>query len=148
MTDRAVTPVVGKALEAAIVVLFLGMLTASLYGGAVPEYRTAAGEQVGNRTLAAASHGVQQAVPASGSVRETRAAVDLPARIRGEPYRIRTDGRALVLDHPHSDVGGRARLSLPDTVVAVEGTWESETPTVVAVERTDDGLVVRLEDER
>ena len=147
MADRAVTPVVGKALEATIVVLYIAMLTTTLYGGAVPEYQTAAAEEVGDRTLSKASHGVQQAVPTSGAVREAQVRVSLPDRIRGEPYRIRTDGESLVLDHPHPEVGGRSRLSLPDTVVAVSGTWRGGAATVVVVERVEDGIEVRLEGE-
>ncbi|WP_135533608.1 DUF7266 family protein [Halostella pelagica] len=146
MADRAMTPVVGKALEATIVVLYIGLLTTTLYGGAIPEYQTAAAEEVGDRTLSRASHGVQQAVPVSGAVQEARIRVDLPDRIRGEPYRIRADGESLVLDHPHPDVGGRSRLSLPDSVVAVSGTWRSGAATVVVLERVDNGVSLRLED--
>lgn len=52
--DRAVSPVVGKALEAALVVLFIGLVTTSLYGSVLPSYRTTAGDGVGERTLASA----------------------------------------------------------------------------------------------
>ena len=143
--DRAVTPVVGKALEIAIVVLYVALLTASLYGNAVPEYRSSAGAEVGDRTLATAAHGVQQAVPASPAVDTARVRVELPDRIRGDQYRIRTDNETLVLDHPDPAVGGRSRLALPDSVDSVTGTWESAAETAVVVERVDDGFVVRLE---
>lgn len=145
MGDRAVTPVVGKALEVAVVVLYVSLLTASLYGNAVPEYRSTAGAEVGDRTLATAAHGVQQAVPESPAVDAARVRVDLPDRIRGDRYRIRADGEALVLDHPDSAVGGRSRLALPDSVDAVNGTWESDEETAVVVERAGDGFAVRLE---
>jgi hypothetical protein len=141
-----VTPVVGKSLEAVIVVLYIAALTTTLYGGAVPEYQTTAAEEVGDRTLSKASHGVQQAVPTSGAVREAEVRVSLPDRIRGEPYRIRTDGESLVLDHPHTDVGGRARLSLPDSVVTVSGIWRGDAATVVVVDRVEDGIAIRLEE--
>lgn len=145
MNDRGVTPVVGKALEIAIVVLYVSLLTASLYGNAVPEYRSTAGAEVGDRTLATAAHGVQQAVPESQTVESVRVRVDLPDRIRGDQYRIRTDGETLVLDHPDPAVGGRSRLAIPDSVDSVTGTWDSTGETAVVVERVDDGFAVRLE---
>jgi len=144
-SDRALTPVVGKALEIAIVVLYVALLTASLYGNAVPEYRSEAGAEVGDRTLATAAHGVQQAVPASRTVGTARTRVDVPDRIRGATYRIRADGETLVLDHPNAAVGGRARLVLPDSVVSVSGTWHSDGETAVVVERVDGGFAVTLE---
>jgi hypothetical protein len=144
---RAVSPVVGKAMEASIVVLYIGVLTASLYGGVVPEYRTAAGAEVGERVLAQSAERVQQAVPTDARAVQVRAEVSLPRTIRGEAYSIRTESRALVLDHPEERVGGRVALALPETVESVEGEWSSRDRALVVVrsEDDDDGLAVRLE---
>lgn len=147
MDNRAATPAVGKALEAGVVVLYIGLLTATLYGGAVPEYRSAAGDAVGDRALATAAERVQQSVPPAARSVAARTRVDLPDTIRGDPYRVRADGRALVLDHPHPAVDGRAPLALPDRVVRVEGEWTSTERTVVRVDGGDapGTVVVRLE---
>jgi hypothetical protein len=145
VTDRALAPVVGKALEAGIVVLYVGLLVAALYGNAVPGYRTAAGEEVGERVLATAAERVQQAVPPAARAVDARYRVDLPRTIRGRGYRIRAAGRALVLDHPHPAIGDEAALALPPRVVRVEGTWSSREPAVVRVTDAAGGLVVRLD---
>jgi hypothetical protein len=144
VADRAVTPVVSKALEVGLVVLYVSVLTTAMYGTVVPEYRDAAGEEVAERTLATAAERVQQAVPPSAGHAEATVRVDLPDAIAGAAYRIRADGRALVLDHPDG-ISSRARLALPDRVVRVTGTWESGDETVVRVVTVEDGLVVRLE---
>jgi hypothetical protein len=143
-TDRAVSPVVGKALEAALVVLYLGLVTTTLYAGVVPEYRAAAGEEVGERTLAAAATEVERAVPPSAASVDAEIRIDLPRTIAGDRYAVRTDGERLVLEHPHRAVGGRARLSLPDHVVAVRGAWESTDDTVVRVRSVAGGVEVVL----
>lgn len=144
MNERALSPVVGKALEAALVVLYLGMLTTALYGGVVPEYRTATGTELADRVLAENAQRVQQAVPPNATVVDARRRVDLPRTIAGEPYEIRTEGRTLVLDHPDPRIGGRARLALPETVVRVGGAWPSRQPATVRVRSVDGGLAIRL----
>lgn len=141
---RAVAPVVGKALEVAIVVLFVGVVTTGLYTGVVPEYRDTAGERIGDRTLATAGDWTEDAVPPTATRVDRRVRVDLPETIRGSGYRIHADGRALVLDHPRERIGGRLRLNLPPTVVSVTGSWSSYEPTIVAVEGSSDELTVRL----
>ncbi|WP_254546218.1 DUF7266 family protein [Halomarina pelagica] len=146
MDSRGVTPVVGKVLEAGIVVLYIGLLTTTLYGGVVPGYRSTAGDAVGDRTLAAAAERIQQAVPPEAEAVDVRVRVDLPPTIRGERYRIRADGETLVLDHPHPAVGGRVRLALPPQVARVEGSWTSDEPAVVRVRGADGGVVVRLKE--
>ncbi|WP_134669410.1 DUF7266 family protein [Halorussus marinus] len=143
--DRGVSPVVGKALEASIVVLYVSLLGATLYGGLVPEYRTAAGAEVGDRVLSQSTQRVQQAVPPTARAVETRVRVALPATIRGRGYSIRAQNRTLVLDHPRDGVGGRARLALPAAVESVTGNWSSGEPAVVAVRGDADGLTVALE---
>ena len=141
--DRAVTPVVAKALEAAVVVLFIGLLTTTLFGGVLPGYRSTAGDAVGDRTLAGAAARIEQAVPATDDA-TVRLRVDLPDTIRGDAYRIRSVDGVLVLDHPHGAVGGRVPLALPDRVARVEGTWRSTDDAVVRVQSTDGRVVVAL----
>ena len=146
MSDRAVTGAVGKLLELALVVLFVGLLSTALFGGVVPEYRSAAATEVGERTLSLGAQRVQQAVPPA--VGGTRASatyrVDLPRTIHGEAYRIRAEGRTLVLDHPSPAVRGRVRLAVP-TEATVSGSWESRGAPVIRVTTTGDGLAVRLD---
>ncbi|MFC5970926.1 hypothetical protein ACFPYI_06230 [Halomarina salina] len=143
--DRAATPVVAKALEAAIVVLFIGLLTSTLFGGVLPGYRSTAGDAVGERALSAAAARVEQAVPATADA-TVRLRVGLPDTIRGDTYRVRSDDGALVLDHPHEAVDGRVPLALPDRVARVEGTWRSTGEAVIRVESSDGRVVVRLEE--
>lgn len=144
---RGATPVVGKVLEAGIVVLYIGLLTTILYGGLVPDYRAAAGAEVGDRALAEATQEIQGSVPASRHA-EARATVDLPDRIQGSNYQVRaveqSGDPALVLDHPDPEVGGTVPVLLPDDVTAFEGAWESTDPAVLVVEQTEDGRVVEL----
>lgn len=142
--DRGVAPVVGKVLEVAIVVLFVGVVTTGLYTGVVPEYRDTAGERIGDRTLAAAGGWVEDAVPPTATRVDRRVQVDLPKTIRGTSYWIHADGPVLVLDHSRSEIGGRLRLNLPSRVVSVTGSWSSYEPPIVAVEGSSDGLTVRL----
>jgi hypothetical protein len=144
--DRAVSPVVEKTLAIGLVVLYVSLVAVTVYGGVLPDFRTAAGERVGERTLATASQRVQQAVPPNATAASARVRVDLPATIRGDGYAIRAEGETLVLDHPDEGIGGRSRLGLPGHVSRVEGRWESGSETVVVVRQDSDGLVVRLED--
>ncbi|WP_435180056.1 DUF7266 family protein [Halorussus sp. AFM4] len=143
--ERAVSPVVGKALEAGIVVLYVAFLSATLYGGVVPEYRTAAGAEVGERVLAQSAARIQQAVPAGAREVESRATVSLPRTLRGRAYAIRVVNRTLVLDHPRDGIDGQVALALPETVESVRGNWSSREPAVVVVRSEGDGLAVRLE---
>lgn len=145
MDDRAVSPVVGKALEATLVVLYLGLVSASLYGGAVPEYRTAAGQEVAERTASNAAIEIQDAIPPETAAGETRISIDLPATIAGEAYHLSVGDGRLHLDHPNTAVSTSVPLVLPDRVVDISGTWESGGSTHVRVTSTDEGLVVRLE---
>lgn len=142
--DRAVSPATGKLLEVGLVVLFVGLASTALYGGAVPGYQSAAGAEVAERTLASASQRVQQAVPPNGSRVEASARVDLPTAIAGRQYEVRADGRRLVLVHPDPAVERSVRLALPDAVVTVSGEWSSGAPARITVRGTDAGLVVEL----
>lgn len=144
MAERGVAPVVGKVLEIGLVLLVVGALSASLFGGFVPAVREQAGTAVADRALATAAASVEGAVPATGRNLRVRTAVDIPARVRGQAYTVRAENETLVLDHPDPSIGGRSRLSLSDRVVAVEGAWNSTERTVVVVRSTADGVVVRL----
>lgn len=148
MADRGVASVVGKALEVGIVVLYVGLLTSALYGHAVPEYRTTAGDAVADRALSEAGHRVQQAVPPDVARVDARVRVGLPDAIRGRAYEVRVENRSLVLDHPRPGVGGRQRLALPGYVGDVRGSWHSTEPAVVHVATANDTLVVELEADR
>jgi len=144
--DRAVSAVVGKTLEAGIVVLYVSMLVAVLYGGVVPEYQAAASEELGERVLAEAAFEVRSAVPADpGS--ETTVRHRLPETIGGTTYRIVAADESLVLEHPDGAVGDELPLALPGDVARLEGEWSSTDRVVVRVEATPDGRVVRLEGE-
>jgi hypothetical protein len=146
--DRGMSPVVGKAMEATIVVLYVGLVAATLYGGAVAEYRGAAGAEVAERTLADAAADIEAAVPPTATVASVRLAVDLPATIAGSAYRVRAEAdggdRVLVLEHPDPAVSTTTPLVLPARVVRVTGEWESGDTAEIRVESTDGGLEVRL----
>jgi len=148
--ERAAAPAVGKALEAGIVVLFVALLTTTLYGGVVPNARTAAADEVGERTLQHAAANVEAAVPETGSeaadagdvVAERR--VSLPATIRDRGYRVTATGEALVLVHEHGSVGGETPLVLPDSVREVRGNWTDSDALVRVRAHPDGGFVVEL----
>jgi hypothetical protein len=142
--NRAVVPAVGKALEASIVLLYVALVTTTLFGGVVPDYRAAAGQELADRTLSTAAHRVQDAVGPDATRASARVRVDLPATIRGDGYRIRAENGSLVLDHPDAEVGSRTTLAVPAHVVAVRGEWHSHDPAAVVVEPAASGVVVRL----
>jgi hypothetical protein len=145
--ERGVTPSVGKALEAGIVVLFVALLSTILLGGLVPDYRAATGAQLGDRVLATASQEVERAVPPTARAVDARRTVEIPNAIAGDGYEVAVDGRWLVLDHPNTAVSGRVRLVLPASVDRVEGNWESGAEAVVTVRGDESGLVVELTEE-
>lgn len=147
MDNRAVTPVVEKAITMGVVVLFVGGMTTTLFAGVVPTYRDAVGSEMAERTLAMAAEEIERAVPPNATaVRSTRR-VDLPPTIRGAGYAIRVDGGELVLDHPRSGVGGRTTLALPPRVTRIDGSWASGGETVVTSRRDGTGLVLELREE-
>lgn len=143
---RGVTPAVSKALEAAVVVLFVAAMTTTLYGGVIPAFRTATGAEVAERTVAAAALQVETAVPPPASEVRVVRRVDLPTSIRGAGYSIHARDGALVLDHPDDRVDVTARLALPDRVVWLAGRWDSGDDAVVLVQGDRDGLEIRLTD--
>ncbi|WP_311171424.1 DUF7266 family protein [Halobellus ordinarius] len=148
--DRGLSPVVGKTLELAVGVLFVSLLTATFFGGLVPEYRAAVGTELGDRALVGGAERVETAVPGGDHVEiERSVSVGLPETIRGDPYRIiavnDSNGSALRLSHPDRSVSGRVRLALPPTTT-VRGSWRSPTPSQVVVRGTDGTVTVRLVD--
>lgn len=148
--DRGVSAVVAKSLEAGIVVLYISLLVSVLYGGVVPEYRGAAGDELGERILAEAVVEVQSAVPGDDRT-EATVRHDLPTTIQSATYRIEartspdTGRHELVLLHDDPAIDGALPLVLPADVERVEGAWDSHEPGVVEIESTDDGRIVRLE---
>lgn len=127
-----------------MVVLFIGLLTTVSLGNVVPDYQRTVDARVGDRVLAAASGEIERAIPPTGRAVSARHTIDLPARIGGESYELRVDGRDLVLNHSDPAVSGRMRLVLPTRVDRVEGRWDSGAETVVVVSGDSDGLVVTL----
>lgn len=144
--QRGLTPAVGKALEVGIVVLFVGVMTTALYGGVVPDYRDAVGEEVAERTVVAAAERVENAVPPPARHVRVVHRVDLPVSIRGAGYRVVAAGNALVVEHPSPDIDARTRLALPARVGTVSGAWESGEEAVVLVIGDAGGLRIRLTD--
>jgi hypothetical protein len=142
---RGVASAVGKLYELAIVLGFVGVVTAALYGSVVPDYRTAAGVEVGDRALTTAVTRVEAAIPPGATSVHREVEVDLPATVAGDAYRIRAvNDSTLALDHPDPAIGGRARLALPERVVAVDGAWTSTGTTAVVVDGGGDRVRVRL----
>jgi hypothetical protein len=144
MDSRGVTTVVAKLLAFGIVLLYIGGIVSVIYGGAVPEYRSAVGDELGDRVLATVAHRVQGAIPPDARDVSASVSVDLPATLRGSGYVIDVEGRSLVLEHPDDAVGGRVRLALPEHVTSVGGSWESGGEHFVRVERDSGGVVVTL----
>ena len=142
-TERALSAVVGKTLEAGIVVLYISMLLGVLYGGVVPEYQQTTGAELGERVLAESVLEVQSAVPADPDATAT-VRHELPRSIDDEPYRVVARNGSLALVHEESAVGGAIPLALPPDVIRVEGAWRSTAPAVVRVETTPAGRVVQL----
>lgn len=142
---RALVPVVGKALELGVLVVLVALLTTALFGSVVPTYRSAVGDEVGERVLQQAAGEIERVPTAmdehDGAV--TRVAVDLPATVRGRAYRIRGAGDSLVLRHPRPGVDGRARIALP-AGVEVSGTWHSDRETLVRAVNRDGRTTVEL----
>lgn len=142
--DRAMSPTVGKALELGVVVLYVTLLVTALYGGVVPTYRTAAGDELADRTLAAAADRIEAAVPSDATRVRRTVRLDPPETLRGAGYYLRVRNRTLVLDHPDPAVGGRMRLVLPEDAV-VSGTASSRDDPAVRVSANVTGATVRLE---
>ncbi|KAA9396742.1 hypothetical protein Har1130_02715 [Haloarcula sp. CBA1130] len=148
MDNRALSTVVEKLLSMGIVLLYIGLVTTTLYGGTVPAYQSAVGAELGDRTLAEATARIEQAIPPDARAVSATVRLSLPATIDGTGYTIRTDGEALVLDHPDPEIGGRTQPLFPERVDTFEGEWQSGSPTVIVVSGTRGSVTVTLESER
>jgi len=136
--ERGISPVIEKLVTAGLVVLYIGGMTTVLFGGVVPAYETAAGEEVAERTLATAAGEIEAAAPRPGSETAVRATVDLPPTIDDTAYRIVLADRQLRLEHPDPEIGATTRLAVPDGVGLEPGQWESGSTLVIETE-TDGG---------
>lgn len=144
--NRGATPVVGNALKVAVVVLLTALLATALFGGVVPAYRSAAGAELADRTLARSAATAERAAPDSPGAYVTYThteRVDVPDRIAGSDYAIVADGGRLRLEHPRAGVGGTVGLALPNRTRAV-GAWQSDEPTRFRVRAAESGTTVRL----
>lgn len=146
MDDRGLTPVVSETLLIGLVLLYIGLLTAVLYGSVIPAYQTTSGAAVGDRVLATATEHVQQGVTPTHRL-DARISIDLPATINNRAYSLRTANRTLVLDHPHPEIGGRARLALPESVRAINGSWRSHAPLAIRVVGNETGYRIRIDND-
>jgi hypothetical protein len=144
VTDRGFAPVVGKGLEAVVVVLYVAALVTTLHGGVLPEYRAAAAAEVSDRTLASTAAQIEASIPPRASSVSVRRTVDLPTTIGRSTYRIRLANDSLVLEHPDPAVGDRVRLALPDRVATTESSWQSDDRTVIRVRSQGEQLRVIL----
>jgi hypothetical protein len=142
--DRAVTPTVGKVLEIGLTLLVVTGLVSGLYGGVVPDYRTAAGTELADRVVAGAAERVESAIPPTNRWTHVERRVSLPPTIRGDRYRIVAGEDRLRLQHPTPGVSATGTLTLPDRVVSVTGSWTSSETNIVLVEPAESGLIVRL----
>lgn len=125
-------------------VLFIAMLTATLFGGVVPDARDAAADEVGERTLQYAAGSIERAIPAAGVNATVERRVPLPDSIRSRGYRITAENGSLVLVHADDSVGSHTPLVLPDRVRAVRGNWTDDDAVVRVEPHPDGGLVVIL----
>lgn len=133
MDNRATAPVVGKVLAAGLAVLYIAATTSLLLGGVVPEYRTAAGDELAGRVLATAADRVERAVPDTDEHVDVEVRVDLPDTIRDAGYRLVLQNGTLRLDHPEDALDTRIRLSLPSKVRTKRSARESDLPVVIHV---------------
>ncbi|MXR50713.1 hypothetical protein GRX03_03705 [Halovenus sp. WSH3] len=131
--ERGMTSVVGKTLVIGIVLLYVGGMTTLLLGGVVPEYRSTAGAELGDRVLATAGGAIEQSVSeVNGTVRTNRS-VDLPSTIRGRHYELELAGTRLRLRHPDPAIEGELSLALPPTMSTTNATWRSGTDLQIRV---------------
>ena len=133
MDNRAVSPVVGKLLASGLAVLYIASITGVLVGGIVPDYRTATGDELGERVLATAGGHLEDARPATDGHVDVRVSTSLPATIRDQQYHLRLANGTLLLDHPDDTLDARTRLELPPNVTATTSTWHSGDSFVVEV---------------
>lgn len=142
--DRAVAPAVGKTLEIGLGVLVIALLTSTLYGSIVPTYRTAAGDELADRTLAEAVASTESTVPPPSVTATATATLTLPATIRGSTYGIIANGTALELQHPHPGIRSRAPLVVSNRVTTVIGSWRSTDPLRIVARGNQSGITITI----
>lgn len=123
MDNRGVSPVVEKTIAIGLVALFTGGLLTTLLGGAVPDYRSSVGQEVGDRVLATAASEIERTVPTTESAVSIRRERRVPGTISGAGYRLRLNNRTLVLQHPDPAIGGSTRVAVPPDVTVRDGNW-------------------------
>lgn len=141
---RGVAPAISKTLEIGLGVLLVALLTSTFYGNVVPDYRTAAGGELADRSLAKAITTTEHAVPPEASSATTTVAAELPPTIRGATYEIHAAGDALELRHPHPGIGRSVRLAIPARVVTVTGSWRSTETFSVSAEATGSDVTITI----
>lgn len=145
MDDRGLTPVVSETLVIGLVLLYIGLLTAVLYGSVIPEYQTTTGAEISDRVLATATERVEQDVTESYRL-DVRSSVELPSTINDRAYSLRAENRTLMLEHPHPEIGGQARPELPESVRAINGSWRSHAPLLIRVVGDETGYRITIEE--
>lgn len=141
---RAATPAIGKTLEIGIGVLVVALLTSTLYGSVVPGYRTAAGDELADRSLSKAITATETVVQPESDASTATMEVRLPATIRGATYEIHAVGRTLELRHPHPGIGRGVSLAIPDRVVSVTGSWRSTEPFHVTARASGGAVTITI----
>ena len=131
--ERAMTPVISKTLTISIVILYIGGMTTILLSGVVPEYRSNAGAELGDRVLATAGESIESSVPDANGTVELNRTVDLPPTIRDQHYEIELAGNKLRLRHPDQRIDGEITLSLPPGATVINATWRSGTDLEIRV---------------
>lgn len=137
--ERGISPVIEKLVTVGLVVLYIGGMTTALFGGIVPAYETAAGDEVAERALATAAGEIEAAAPRPGSETSVRSTVDLPATIDDEAYWIVLSDRQLRLEHPDPGIGATTRLAVPGSIRLEPGRWQSGSTLVIEGETDGDG---------
>lgn len=142
--ERAISPVIEKTVTAGLVVLYIGTMTTLLFGGIVPSYETASGNEVGERTLAAAAGEIEAAAPQRSTETSIRRTVNLPATIDGSGYSIVLSDSELRLEHPDEDIGATTKLAVDDDLTLQSGRWESGSPFVIEADGNGTGRYLTI----
>lgn len=143
---RATSAVIGKVLAAGITLLFVGGMSATLYGGVVPDYQTAASDELGERVLATATTNVEATPPTITGTVERHRTVDLPATIDNDGYRLVLHNETLELVHPDEGITTETRLAVSDNVTIEESTYHSGADLVISVEGPTDDRRLTIDD--
>lgn len=147
MRDRGLSPVIGKALELAIGLALIAVVTTVMLSTVIPAHTEALGEP----TAAVALDGLAEVIERTGwaapsTVGSRRITVELPATVAGYGYRIEAQGGGLRMHHPTAALALRRPLALPRGCV-VEGDVTGG-PVAVAVTRTSTECRILLGDAR